>query len=149
MARAPFNVVVYLHRCIDDNLKYAIFQRADAGFWQGVSGGGEENETPLQAAIRETQEETGLAITAGWIQLQTSTRVPVTVYTASWDEELFVIPIYYFAAPASQQQIKLSHEHLQMSWLPYKDAYQRLNFDADRTALWELNQQLLKKGPRD
>ncbi len=36
-------------------------ERADkAGFWQSVTGSVEGDETPLQAAIREVQEETGL-----------------------------------------------------------------------------------------
>lgn len=36
-------------------------ERADkAGFWQSVTGSIEDDETPLQAAIREVLEETGL-----------------------------------------------------------------------------------------
>lgn len=36
-------------------------ERADkAGFWQSVTGSVEGDETPLQAAIREVSEETGL-----------------------------------------------------------------------------------------
>lgn len=36
-------------------------ERADkAGFWQSVTGSIEGDETPLQAAIREVSEETGL-----------------------------------------------------------------------------------------
>lgn len=36
-----------------------LLKRADDGKWQGVSGGGEDNETFKNAAIRETFEETG------------------------------------------------------------------------------------------
>lgn len=36
-------------------------ERADkAGFWQSVTGSLEGDETPLQAAVREVSEETGL-----------------------------------------------------------------------------------------
>ncbi len=36
-------------------------ERSDkAGFWQSVTGSIEDDETPLQAAIREVHEETGL-----------------------------------------------------------------------------------------
>ena len=39
-------------------------ERADkTGFWQSVTGSVEGDETPLQAAIREVQEETGLDAT--------------------------------------------------------------------------------------
>ena len=51
MARAPFNVLVFPYRHVDhDQFEYALFKRSDAGFWQGVSGGGEDDETPLQTA---------------------------------------------------------------------------------------------------
>lgn len=36
-------------------------ERADkAGYWQSVTGSLEDSETPIQAAIREVKEETGL-----------------------------------------------------------------------------------------
>ena len=49
MARAPFNVLVFPYRLTNHGLEYAIFNRADAeeDFWQGLSGGGEDRETPL------------------------------------------------------------------------------------------------------
>jgi ADP-ribose pyrophosphatase YjhB (NUDIX family) len=36
---------------------YAVFKRTDGGCWQGIAGGGEKGETPLQAAQREALEE--------------------------------------------------------------------------------------------
>ncbi|MGY4745063.1 NUDIX domain-containing protein [Streptomyces sp. B21-108] len=37
-----------------------LLRREDMNVWQGVAGGGEVDETPQQAAIRETCEELGL-----------------------------------------------------------------------------------------
>lgn len=43
------------------DLQVLIMERSDkAGFWQSVTGSIEDDETPLQAAIREVHEETGL-----------------------------------------------------------------------------------------
>ena len=42
-------------------LQVLIMERADkAGYWQSVTGSVEGDESPLQAAIREVHEETGL-----------------------------------------------------------------------------------------
>ena len=60
MTRAPFQVLIYPYRRIhEDGFEYAVFKRADEGFWQGISGGGEDGESPLEAARREAFEEAG------------------------------------------------------------------------------------------
>jgi dATP pyrophosphohydrolase len=146
MARAPFNVLVYLYRRIaEDQLKYALFRRADAEFWQGIAGGGEDDETPLAAARRETFEETGLSPIASFLQLDTVAPVPVTEFKDShlWGEDVYVIPQYCFGALVDDGgDIVLSHEHTAYQWLRYEDAYRLLKFDSDKTALWELDKRL-------
>jgi dATP pyrophosphohydrolase len=152
MARAPFQVLVFLYRRNGDNeLEYAIFQRADAGFWQGVAGGGEADETPLMAAMRETQEEAGIEISSGWIELQTTGSVPVTEFkgTEHWGNDLYVIPIYCFGASIGKAGINLSHEHRHVKWLSYQEAIKKLKFDIDHIALWELNQRIHGRSPRE
>jgi dATP pyrophosphohydrolase len=51
LARAPFQILVFPY-CKDDSgkIQYAIFSRADYFCWQGIAGGGEDKETPLEAA---------------------------------------------------------------------------------------------------
>ena len=72
MARAPFEVLVYPYRGLPDGrFVYALFRRADAGFWQGIAGGGEDGETPLEAVRREAYEEAGIPeirISFDWIR---------------------------------------------------------------------------------
>ncbi len=127
-------------------IEYAVFQRADAGFWQGVAGGGEDDETPLQAAMRETYEETGLDIQSGWIELDTTASIPVTAFRDSflWGEDVYVIPQYSFGVLVQGLEITLSHEHKSYRWLPYQEACDCLKFDSGRTTLWELNTRLMR-----
>jgi dihydroneopterin triphosphate diphosphatase len=57
MARAPFQVLVFPYRALDDgDFEFAVFSRAAYRCWQGIAGGGEGEETPLQAAKRESLE---------------------------------------------------------------------------------------------
>jgi dATP pyrophosphohydrolase len=58
MFKTPISALVLIHT---DDLQVLIMERADKpGYWQSVTGSLEQAETPLQTAIREVQEETGL-----------------------------------------------------------------------------------------
>lgn len=52
MSRASYQVLVIpYHLGASGRLEFAIFRRADSGYWQGIAGGGEEGETPLETAM--------------------------------------------------------------------------------------------------
>jgi dihydroneopterin triphosphate diphosphatase len=56
--KTPISALVLIHTA---DLQVLIMERADkVGYWQSVTGSVENDETPLQAAIREVLEETGL-----------------------------------------------------------------------------------------
>jgi dATP pyrophosphohydrolase len=151
VTRAPFNVLVYPYQRVGDGeFEYALLKRADAGFWQGVTGGGEDGETPLEAARRETYEETGILPAAPLLQLDTVEPVPVTFFRDShlWGEEVYVIPQYAFGVRVEDEELTLSPEHTTYRWLRYEQADRMLKYDGNRTALWELNQRLKGCGPR-
>ena len=152
MARAPFQVLVYPYRPIGNNsFEYTLLKRADQGFWQGVAGGGEDSETPLEAARREASEEAGIPETATFLQLDTVCPNPVTAFRDSylWGDYVYVIPQYFFGVLVEAEQIVLSHEHTAFQWLKYEQAYSRLKYDGDKLALWELDRKLHGLGPRD
>ena len=151
MARAPFNVLVFPYRKVaDDEFEYALLKRADAGFWQGVSGGGEDDETPLEAAKRETFEEAGVPPDSPFIRLDTVEPVPVTEFRDSylWGEDVFVIPQHCFGVLVEDSGLVLSSEHTEYRWLKYEEARRLLEYDGNKTALWELDKRLRGRGPR-
>ena len=151
MARAPFNVLVFPYRRVGgDEFEYALLKRSDAGFWSGVTGGGEDDETVLEAARRETFEETGISSDSIFLQLDTVEPVPVTYFGCSylWGEDVYVIPQYCFGVLADDRALVLSPEHTEYRWLRYEEADRLLKWDGNRTALWELNQRLMGRGPR-
>jgi dATP pyrophosphohydrolase len=149
MTRAPFQILVYPYRKNNNDYEYALLKRADAGFWQGITGGGEDSESPLQAAKRETLEETGIEPSAYFLLLDTIESVPVTAFKDSplWGENVYVIPQFCFGVEGSDWEIELSQEHSSFGWFLFEKAQQLLKFDGDKTALWELNQRLKGRGP--
>jgi len=150
MARAPFQVLVYPYRKVHDDFEYALLKRSDAGYWQPIAGGGEDNETPLEAAGRETYEEAGISVQSDFLQLDTVEPVPVTEFRDSylWGESVYVIPQYCFGVLVKDNPICLSPEHTEYAWFTYEAAYHLVKYDGNKTALWELDKRLRGRGPR-
>lgn len=128
-----------------------MLKRSDADWWQAIAGGGENNERPPEAAQREAYEETGIPTDADLLSLDTIISIPVTEFKDShlWGENIYVIPQFCFGVLAQGISIVLSDEHSDYKWLKYEVAYNLMKYDGDRTALWELNQRLRGKGPRE
>jgi dihydroneopterin triphosphate diphosphatase len=151
MTRAPFQVLIYPYRNRGDGqIEYALMRRSDEGYWQGIAGGGEGEETPLDAAKRETYEESGILPTSEFLQLDTIEPVPVIEFSESyiWGNSIYVIPQYCFGVTCQNIQIVISREHNEYKWLSYEEAYKLIRYDGNKTALWELDKRLKGKGPR-
>ena len=152
MARAPFQVLVLPYRIVGQgDHEFAVFSRSDYDCWQGIAGGGEEAETPLQAAQREALEEAGIPPDRVFLPLDSVASVPVTCFPAStlWGDHLYVIPEYAFGVDATGACMVVSDEHREFRWLTYPQAERLLKYDSNRVALWELNQRIRGLGPRD
>lgn len=151
MARAPFQVLVYPYRKTSNGqIEYALMKRSDSGYWQGIAGGGEGEEKPLEAARREAYEEANIPPTAEFMQLDTVESVPVIEFKDSylWGDAVFVIPQYCFGVTSPDIPITISHEHTEYRWLSYEEARDLIKYDGNKTALWELDKRLKGKGPR-
>lgn len=139
--RAPFQILAIPYLAIDGSICYCVLQRADSGQWQFVAGGGEDDETPLEAAKRESLEECGVC-SKKWIELKSLSYIPALVISPEcrvhWSKDTYVIPEYAFGFECTQE-IKLSSEHGEYSWMSYDDAMRRLKWDSNRTALYELD----------
>lgn len=151
MARAPFQILILPYREAGGAFEFAVLARADDGRWQGLAGGGEGSETPLEAARREALEEAGIPPDARFVELQTTCSVPAHLFRGGegWDEQLYVVPEYSFGVDCTGRRLTLSGEHVELRWLTFAEASRRLTYDSNRTALWELHQRLKGLGPRD
>ena len=109
--RAPFQILAVPYRFIKGELCFCIFHRADSGIWQFIAGGGENNEKPSDAALREIKEESGV--------------------TAKKLTELKSVAFICNANPT------ISREHSEYQWLPYNDARKLLKWDSNKVAMYE------------
>lgn len=149
--RSPFQVLIIPFRQTAAGAEYAVLKRADLGWWQFVSGGGEGDETPIQAAERETAEELGISAQGMLLRLDSMATVPGEAFSASrqWGGDIYVIPEYCFAIDVGRQQVTISSEHTEIRWAPYDEAGKMLRWDGNRNALWELRERLRRGSKHD
>ena len=146
MARANFQVLVLPFTQINGTLRFCVFTRADSPVKQFIAGGGENNETPPEAAKREAFEEAGIASDAVYYTLDTRCSIPASCFRPSdrahWPVDCFVVTEHAFAVQVNDTFLSLSHEHGKYEWMDYTTAMQALTYDSNKTALWELCERL-------
>jgi 8-oxo-dGTP pyrophosphatase MutT (NUDIX family) len=101
-----------------------------SGHWDFVKGKMESGESPHETAIRETKEETGiidvkfLDYFEEWIQ-----------YNFQYKGELVEKKVVFFLGETKTKDIKISHEHLNYTWMDYSTAMEKITFDNAKTVL--------------
>ncbi len=101
-----------------------------SGHWDFVKGKMESGESPRVTAIRETKEETGiidvkfLDYFEEWIQ-----------YNFQFNGELVQKKVVFFLGETKTKDIKISHEHLNYTWMDYSTAMEKITFDNAKTIL--------------
>src|SRR5712692_1925489 len=145
MTRAAFQVLVIPYRIMaDGEPRYLLFERSDLDVWQWIAGGGENQETPQQTARREVLEEANIPEDARLIRLDSVASIPAMHFADHhlWGTDTFVIPEYSFGVEVENEEVCLSTEHNECAWLDYETARNRLEWDSNKTALWELHSRL-------
>ena len=145
--RAAFQILAIPFQIPAGSPLYCVLHRADFDQWQFIAGGGEDDETPLKAAQRETFEESG-AQPDKWIALKSLAYIPAAIISEKrrqhWPKDTYVIPEYSFGFEWNGE-VNLSNEHTEYVWLPYDEAVKKLKWDSNRTALFELNCRLANR----
>ena len=143
--RAAYNVLVLPFLYDGGNILYCIFKREDLNIWQSIAGGGEEGETPMVAAKRESFEEAGIPKLNNYKELESMCYVSADNFSEKarkcWGNK-YVIPIYSYAVQVYSKDIQISSEHIDYHWCDYEQAKHMLHFDLDKTALYELNERI-------
>ena len=116
-----FSAGLILFRVVDGERLYLLLHYPH-GHWDFVKGKIEEGESKQEAALRELEEETGLeADIMDGFEEQLS-------YVFREEDELIEKTVYFLIAQTSSEEIELSHEHIDFSWLAYNQAEGQLTF---------------------
>jgi dATP pyrophosphohydrolase len=117
------------------NLEVLVLRRSNAGrcpgSWETVHGTIESGETPVQASLRETMEETGFTPA----RLYNLSRVEM--FYQHRDDEVALIPAFV-AVVEPDAQPRLSREHDGSEWLAPREAIERVAWPRERRALADI-----------
>jgi 8-oxo-dGTP pyrophosphatase MutT (NUDIX family) len=145
VTRVPRQILVYVFRRRDDGaVDFLLLRRLDhrGGFWQGVTGAPEPEETDEQAAVREVFEETGFDVETaiGAIDHRYLLHRP-TGDPAQWDRlygpEVTTVPeeVYVAEAPDGAEPVLAPAEHDAFTWCELETALGLLFWEGNRRAL--------------
>jgi dATP pyrophosphohydrolase len=130
-----FNVLVFVFTTTP-SLRFLLLKRIPekGGFWQPISGGIEEEETPVDTLRREITEETGIVDFVRVIDLYYS-----FTHRTFKNGVLMTMRDFSFAVEVKEEAtVNLSNEHLEYKWCDIEEAKQLLNWEPGLTALQKL-----------
>ena len=130
------NVLVYIYTT--NPFKVLVLKRLidPVGVWQPVSGGIEKNENHIDTIIREVREETGITSHIKIIDLDYT----FEFYVPSSDRNM---RDYCYGMEVSEEYNVTLTEHSEYKWLPYKEAYDLLEYDENKTVLTMLRDKIV------
>ena len=110
-----------------------------SGHWDFIKGKMEKGESTHETAIRETKEETGITdITflenfEEWIK-----------YDFQYQGELIHKKVVFFLAETKTEEVMISHEHLDYTWMDYNTSMEKTTFENAKTVLTRAKMLLAK-----
>ena len=111
-------------------LRHSSISSREGGHWDFPKGHIDGDETEIQTALRELEEETGIA----HVNVIDGFRDTIT-YTFSGGQEQIGKEVVFFIATTKESKVTLSHEHIDYSWLDFDSAFSRLTYDNARQVL--------------
>ncbi len=92
-------------------------------YWDFPKGKLENKETYKEAALRELQEETGLAL-----PLKEGFEHTISYFFKDADGILIDKTVVYFVGKTDTKNVILSDEHIDFKWLPLKESISQLTY---------------------
>lgn len=122
--KQPVSVLVVIH---DPRANILLLERAaHPGYWQSVTGSLEDGETPLHAAAREVEEETGIVCPpTQLVDWHLANRFEIF---AEWRDRYpkgvthNVEHVFSLCVPAATPVVTAPGEHRAWRWLPWQPA---------------------------
>ena len=111
-------------------------------YWSFSKGTIEKNEIPEQTAIREANEETNLKN----IKFVKGFEEKYSYFKKTTNNKTILKQVDWFLGKVlDENNGKISEEHLDLVWLPYEKAIEKLTYNNDKELLTKAEEYLNKK----
>ncbi|MCX8643132.1 MULTISPECIES: dihydroneopterin triphosphate diphosphatase [unclassified Gilliamella] len=123
--KKPESVLVVIY--CQTTLRCLMMQRKDdPNFWQSVTGSLENNELPIETAIREVYEETGIDIVGSNLSLVDAKHVVefeiFPQFRHRYAPQVKINKEHWFYLPLTTEVKPMLSEHLAYQWMSIQDA---------------------------
>jgi len=121
----------------DDDRVLLLHRRPERGnFWQPITGGIEDGESPAEAARREVLEETGNRGEPEAMGITQSFMIESQYLSSRYPSPIIASEVGFAAAIDSRLPIRMDpDEHDEYGWFTFAEAYERIRWTDDREAL--------------
>lgn len=135
--KKPESVLIVIY---DEKGQVLVMQRKDdPSFWQSVTGSLEQNETPMQTAVRELHEETGINIDKYGYSIEdchTTNQYPIRPdWQYRYAPDVSSNLEYVFKVQISQSTPIVLTEHLAYQWMDKNLAVEKVWSESNKTAI--------------
>lgn len=110
--------------------KFFLLLHYVGGHWDFVKGHTEEGEEEKETATRELLEETGIAD----VWFVDGFRKEIS-YRHGKEGKPLHKQVVFFLGKTDLENVRISHEHKDFEWLPYKEALERLTYQNAKNIL--------------
>jgi len=135
-----------IYRRDNGQIKYLLLHypsmthRSNRDYWDFAKGHVEKGESEVKTIMRETEEETGISD----LEFRDGFHETMKYFFRYEGKVIFKI-VSFKLAQTKTETIRLSGEHDDFIWLPYKDACRMLSFENARKVISKANEFLDKR----
>lgn len=109
--------------CKKSEKKLYLLLHYPSGHWDFIKGRIEKDEQPREAALRETQEETGITD----IKFIDGFEEKIQ-YTYQYGGKPVRKQVIFFLARTKTMDVKISDEHVNYAWLEFDEAFEKTTY---------------------
>ncbi len=125
---------IVLYRSEDNSSNMILLLHYGNGHWDFPKGNIEVNETQIQAAVRELEEETGInrfRLVPGFKE--------TLVYNYKKKSEQVAKTVTFYLGITTISKVVISSEHIGYVWLTYQESVKILTYDNAKKLLTQAN----------